>query len=317
MADRSFIRVTADDAVPQGLRHGVVAIGNFDGVHLGHRAVLDMALARAHEMGVPALALTFEPHPRQFFRPEIPFFRLTPAAEKARLLAEAGFSGVIEKSFTQQFSAMPASSFVYRLLGQELRARHVVAGRDFHFGKDRFGTPQFLMDRAAEMKVGVSLVDLVRDASGEPVSSSRIRNALSAGDIATANRLLGRPWRVSGEIVNGRQIGRTLGYPTANMELPAGTGLRHGIYAVRVIRATGARHDGVASYGRRPTFDDGAPLFETFLFDFSGNLYGEFMAVEFHSFLRGEEKFDSVDALVAQMNRDAEEARRLLSGIAA
>jgi riboflavin kinase/FMN adenylyltransferase len=314
VGNTSFIRVSGEEVVPPDLRHGVVAIGNFDGVHLGHRAVLEMALARAGELGVPALALTFEPHPRQFFRPEIPFFRLTPAAEKARLLQEIGFSGVIEKPFTAQFAAMPASSFVYRLLGQELRARHVVAGRDFHFGKDRFGTPQFLVDRAAEMKVGVSLVDLVHDGSGEPVSSSRIRNALSAGDMPTANRLLGRPWRVSGEIVNGQQIGRTLGYPTANMELPAGTGLRHGIYAVRAIRAGGGRHDGVASYGRRPTFDNGAPLLETFLFDFSGNLYGEHLAIEFHSFLRGEEKFDSVDALVAQMNRDAEEARRRLAG---
>jgi riboflavin kinase/FMN adenylyltransferase len=314
MASGPFIRVTGDETLPQVLRHGVVGIGNFDGVHLGHRAVLDAALARARELGIPAIALTFEPHPRQFFRPEIPFFRLTPAAEKARLLEEIGFSGVIEKPFTAQFSAMPASSFVYRLLGQELRARHVVAGRDFHFGKDRFGTPQFLEARAAEMKVGVSLVELVRDGGGEPVSSSRIRNALSAGDMATANRLLGRAWRVSGEIVNGQQIGRTLGYPTANMELPASTSLRHGIYAVRVVRANGTRHDGVASYGRRPTFDNGAPLLEAFLFDFSGNLYGEELAIEFHSFLRGEEKFDSVDALVAQMDRDAAEARRRLAG---
>jgi riboflavin kinase/FMN adenylyltransferase len=317
VSDRSFLRVTGEETVPQGLRHGVVAIGNFDGVHLGHRAVLDLALSHAGELGVPALALTFEPHPRQFFRPEIPFFRLTPAAEKARLLHELGFSGVIEKPFNAQFAAMPASSFVYRLLGQELRARHIVAGRDFHFGKDRFGTPQFLVDRAAEMKVGVSLVELVRDGGGEPVSSSRIRNALSQGEVETANRLLGRPWRVSGEIVNGQQIGRTLGYPTANMELPAGTGLRHGIYAVRVVRPGGGRHDGVASYGRRPTFDNGAPLLETFLFEFSGNLYGEHLAIEFHSFLRGEEKFDSVDALVAQMNRDADEARRRLAGEAA
>jgi riboflavin kinase/FMN adenylyltransferase len=163
----------------------------------------------------------------------------------------------------------------------------------------------------------VTLVDLVRDATGEPISSTRIRNALSAGEVESANALLGRPWRVSGEVVNGRQLGRTLGYPTANMELAVGTALRHGIYAVRVVRADGTRRDGVASFGRRPTFDNGEPLLETFVFDFSGNLYGETIGVELHSFLRGEEKFDSADALVAQMDRDADEARRRLAMIAA
>ena len=311
--DLKFVHLTEAGSLPERLRHGVVAIGNFDGVHLGHRGVLDAAILKAEELGAPALVLTFEPHPRQYFQPEIPFFRLTPSAEKARLLQAMGFSAVIERRFDAEFSRMPASSFVYRLLGQDMRARQIVAGRDFHFGKDRFGTPQFLEARAAEMKVGVSLVDLVRDATGEPISSTRIRNALSAGEVEIANTLLGRPWRVSGEVVNGRQLGRTLGYPTTNMELTAGTALRHGIYAVRVVRADGARHGGVASFGRRPTFDNGEPLLETFLFDFSGNLYGEHLAIEFHSFLRGEEKFDSADALVAQMNRDAEEARRRLA----
>ncbi len=316
VTEAPFEWVGPDDKLPEHLRRGVVAIGNFDGVHLGHRGVLDEALRQAASLGAPALALTFEPHPRTFFRPQTPLFRLTPPAEKARLLRQLGFAGMVEKRFDEQFSMMPASSFVYRLLGQELRARHAVAGFDFHFGKDRFGTPQFLKDRAGEMKIGVSLVDPVRDASGEVISSTRIRNALADGDIAAANGLLGRPFRVSGPVIEGKQLGRTLGYPTANMELPQEATLRHGIYAVRVFRADGSAHDGVASYGRRPTFDNGAALLESFLFDFAGDLYGEELAVEFHAFLRGEEKFDSVEALVSQMNEDSRRARAALSGIA-
>jgi len=260
--------------------------------------------------------LTFEPHPRTFFRPQSPVFRLTPPAQKARLMRQLGFDAMIEKRFDEQFSAMPASSFVYRLLGQELRARHVVAGEDFHFGKDRFGTPHFLKDRAAEMKIGVTLVEPVRDASGAVISSTRIRNALAAGEIEVANSLLGYSWRISGTVIEGKQLGRTLGYPTANIALPPETTLAHGIYAVRVFRADGTGHDGVASYGRRPTFDNGEALLESFLFDFAGDLYGEELSVEFHAYLRGEEKFDSVGALVVQMDEDSRRARAVLSRIA-
>jgi riboflavin kinase/FMN adenylyltransferase len=304
------------EPLPQHLRRGVIAVGNFDGVHLGHRGVLDEALRHANALGAPALVLTFEPHPRTFFRPQAPVFRLTPPAEKARLVRRLGFAAMVEKRFDEPFSMMPASSFVYRLLGQEMRARHVVAGVDFHFGKDRFGTPQFLKERAAEMKIGVTLVEPVRDASGDVISSTRIRHALADGEMALANSLLGRPFRVSGPVIEGKQLGRTLGYPTANMALPQECTLRHGIYAVRVIRADGSSHDGVASYGRRPTFDNGAALLESFLFDFAGDLYGEELAVEFHAFLRGEEKFDNVEALVAQMDEDSRQARAALSGAA-
>jgi riboflavin kinase/FMN adenylyltransferase len=311
--ENGFEWIGPDRKLPDRLKHGVIAIGNFDGVHRGHRAVLDEALRIALANGAPPLVLTFEPHPRTFFRPQSPVFRLTPPAQKARLIRQMGFAAIIEKRFDEQFSAMPASSFVYRLLGQELRALHVVAGEDFHFGKDRFGTPQFLKDRAAEMHVGVTLMEPVRDASGAVISSTRIRNALAAGEVEVANSLLGYPWRISGTVIEGKQLGRTLGYPTANIALPPQTTLRHGIYAVRVFRADGSAHDSVASYGRRPTFDNGEALLESFLFEFAGDLYGEELSVEFHAFLRGEEKFDSIDALIVQMDEDSRQARALLS----
>lgn len=314
MNGAGFTILRDGDAMPAGLRHAVVAIGNFDGVHLGHRAVLDAARAEARRLAAPAIALTFEPHPRTFFRPDKPVFRLTPPAEKARLIAGAGFDAMVERRFDAGFARMPASSFVYRLLGQELRVRHVVAGEDFHFGKDRFGTPQFLRARCAEMKVGVTLVAPVSDETGATISSTRIRQALAVGDTAMANALLGRPWRICGMVIGGKQLGRTLGYPTANMALPAETELAHGIYAVRVLRADGSARDGVASYGRRPTFDNGEALLESFLFNFSGDLYGETLCIELHAFLRGEEKFDSVEALVAQMDRDSEAAKAVLAG---
>ncbi len=308
-----FQWITDGQEFPAQLKKSVVAIGNFDGVHLGHRGVLDAALAKAQELSAPALVLTFEPHPRTFFRPNEPVFRLTPPDEKARLFASLGFAGMVERRFDQAFSQMPASSFVYRLLGQELRTIHAVAGMDFHFGKARFGTPQFLRERAAEMKIGVTLIEPVVDTAGAVISSTRIRKALEQGDIATANALLGRPWRVNGKIIPGKQLGRTLGYPTANMALPAETRLCHGIYAVRIHRADGSMHDAVASFGRRPTFDNGEALLETFVFDFSGDLYGETLGIELIGYLRGEEKFETVDQLIAQMDRDSQAARELLA----
>lgn len=308
-----FLRVKGGTALPAALHGSVVAIGNFDGVHLGHRAVLDAARAKAAQVLSPSLVLTFEPHPRTFFNPAEPVFRLTGIDEKARLFAEAGFDGMVEQEFDAAFAAMPASFFVYRLLAQELKASHVVAGMDFHFGKARFGTPQYLVERAGEAGIGVTLVEPVRDADGAVISSTRVREALAAGDVVAAARLLGRWWQVSGEIVGGRQLGRTLGYPTANMALAPSSRLRHGIYAVRVQRQDGTWHDGVASYGRRPTFDNGAALLETFLFDFTDNLYGEILTVEPRAFLREEEKFDNLEALVAQMDRDSQAARAILS----
>ena len=315
--DQPFQRITGTDPVDAALRGGVVAIGNFDGVHRGHQAVLERALAEAARHAVPALALTFEPHPRTIFRPEIPMFILTPPPIKARLLSELGFQAVVEQPFTREFAGHSAEDFVTGILGERLGISHVVTGFDFHFGKNRQGGPAFLMESGDKHGFGVTLVDAFRDENAEIVSSSRIRSLLETGEVAQAAGLLGYRYTVEAQVIGGQKLGRTLGFPTANMKLPASTALKHGIYAVRFRRADGTLHDGVASFGRRPTIgDDGAPLLETYVFDFAGDLYGEPCMVSFFGFLRGEEKFDGLDALVQQMKRDEAEARALLGGVA-
>lgn len=317
MASRPIERITSSAALPAPLRGGVVAIGNFDGVHRGHQAVLAAALDAAAARGAPALALTFEPHPRQVFRPDVPLFRITPAPMRARLLGAMGFGVVVEQPFDRDFARLPAEEFVARILTADLGVAHVVTGYDFHFGKDRQGSPQFLIAAGRRFGFGVSCVEAFCDEGADAISSSRIRALLGEGDVAGAAGLLGYRYTVEADIAHGEKLGRTLGFPTANMALPAATGLAHGIYAVRLRRGNGALHDGVASFGRRPTVtDDGAPLLETHLFDFSGDLYGERAQVSFFGFLRGEEKFDGLDPLVAQMKRDEAEARALLAGVA-
>lgn len=313
---RPFERISTDRALPAHLRGGVVAIGNFDGVHRGHQAVLRRALEEARARGVPALVLTFQPHPRKVFRPEMPLFVLTPPAMKARLLRELGFDAVVEQAFTREFAARSAESFVTDILEGMLGIGCAVTGFDFHFGKDRQGGPAYLMAAGERHGFGVALVDAFRDEGAEVVSSSRIRALLEDGRPEEAAGLLGYRFTVESEVIGGRKLGRTLGFPTANMSLSSETLLKEGIYAVRLRRADGTLHDGVASFGRRPTVDDdGAPLLETFLFDFSGDLYGEVCQVCLFGYLRGEEKFDGLDALVAQMRRDEAEARALLAGV--
>ena len=316
MPHLSIERVAGASGLPASCRGGVVAIGNFDGVHRGHQTVLARALAEAGRRGVPALVLTFEPHPRKVFRPDLPLFRITPAPLRARLLEALGFRAVVEQPFDRDFASQSAEDFVRRVLVEELGISHAVTGFDFHFGRDRQGGPAFLMEAGERLGFGVSLVDAFRDEGQDVVSSSRIRQLLCEGDVAQAAGLLGYRYTVEAEVGHGKKLGRELGFPTANMALSADTALRHGIYAVRLRRADGSRHDGVASFGRRPTVDDdGAPLLETFVFDFSGDLYGETCAVSFFGFLRGEEKFDGLEPLVAQMKRDEAEARALLSGV--
>jgi len=311
-----FERIGDPSSVPAGLRGGVVAIGNFDGVHRGHQAVLERALAEARRQGAPALVLTFEPHPREVFRPDIPLFRLTSPDLKARLIEALGFDAVVEVRFDRDFAAQTAEEFVERILIQGLGIRHVVTGFDFHFGKDRKGGPAYLIDAGRARGFAVSLVDAFRDEGADVISSSRIRELLCDGDVAQSAGLLGYRYTVEGIVGRGRQLGRTLGYPTANMRLPDSNGLRHGIYAVRLRDASGTHRDGVASFGRRPTVDEaGEPLLETHVFDFSGDLYDQTCAVSFFGFLRGEEKFASLDELVVQMKRDEAEARALLSGV--
>ncbi|WP_027143219.1 bifunctional riboflavin kinase/FAD synthetase [Mesorhizobium sp. WSM3626] len=312
----AFQHLTTTGPLPADLRGGVVAIGNFDGVHRGHQAVLERALAEATRRGVPALVLTFEPHPRTVFRPDLPLFVLTPPPMKARLLSLLGFAALVEQPFTRDFASLSAEAFVTDVLERTLGISHAVTGFDFHFGKDRQGGPAYLMAAGERQGFGVTLVDAFRDEGAEVVSSSRIRALLCEGEVAGAAGLLGYRFTVESEVVGGQQLGRTLGFPTANMRLPAEATLKEGIYAVRFRREDGTLHDGVASFGRRPTVDDnGAPLLETFVFDFSGDLYGETCGVSFFGFLRSEIKFDGLDALVVQMKRDEAEARALLGGV--
>jgi len=309
-------RMLGNVQLPAHLRGGVVAIGNFDGVHRGHQAVLRRALAEAEKRGVPALVLTFQPHPRKFFRPQVPLFVLTPPEMKARLLGEMGFAAVVEQPFTAELATKSAEDFVAVILQDNLGICHAVTGFNFHFGKDRQGGPAFLMDAGQRHGFGVTLVDAFRDEGAQIISSSRIRELLVQGDVSQAAGLLGYRFTVQSEVIGGQKLGRTLGFPTANMCLPADVALREGIYAVRFRRADGTPHDGVASFGRRPTVDDnGTPLLETFVFDFSGDLYGEVCEVSFFGYLRGEEKFDGLEALVAQMKRDEDEARAVLAGV--
>ncbi len=311
-----FHRNEKKKPLPEKLKGGVIAIGNFDGVHRGHQSVLSRALDLAKSRHVPALVLTFEPHPRTVFNPEKPVFRLTPAPLRARILEAMGFHSVIEYPFDREFSQRSADDFVHAVLIGWLGASEVVTGFDFHFGRGREGGPAFLMEAGRTNGFGVTLIDAFRDENADVVSSSRIRACLGEGDVSEAAGLLGYRYTIEAEVIGGQKLGRTLGYPTANMALPPETELKPGIYAVRLRRADGSLHDGVASFGYRPTVtENGAALLETFVFDFSADLYGEVCSVSFFGRLRDELKFAGLEPLVAQIRRDEEEARALLAGV--
>ncbi|PZO77547.1 MAG: bifunctional riboflavin kinase/FAD synthetase [Mesorhizobium amorphae] len=313
---RTFRRIAGSANLPPDLRGAVVAIGNFDGVHRGHQAVLEAAMERGAREKRPVLVLTFAPHPRRWFQPDAPHFTLTPPAMKARLLEALGLDAVVEQPFDGPLANLSAEDFVRDILVEQLGAHAVLTGFDFHFGRGRGGDPQFLAEAGERLGFAVETVSPFSDEGGAVVSSSRIRERLAQGEVSEAAGLLNYRWTTEGTVDKGRQLGRTLGYPTANMALPKDTGLRHGIFAVRFRRADGALHDGVASFGRRPTVEeDGRPLLETYLFDFSGDLYGETCSVSLFGFLRPEERFESLDALTVQMKRDEAEARALLSGV--
>lgn len=311
-----FHRNETRDPLPEHLKGGVIAIGNFDGVHRGHQSVLSRALDIANARGIPALVLTFEPHPRTVFKPDAPVFRLTPAPAKARILEKLGFNAVIEYPFDYEFSQRSAEDFVHSILKDWLAASEVVTGFDFHFGRGRKGGPAFLMEAGNRYGFGVTLVDAFRDENADVISSSRIRSLLQEGDVSVVAGMLGYHYTVQSKVIGGEKLGRQLGFPTANMQLPPEVELASGIYAVRFRMENGTLHDAVASYGRRPTVtENGAPLLETYVFDFSGDLYGQTCSVSFFGYLRPELKFDGFDPLVAQMKRDEEEARALLSGV--
>ncbi|GJD73048.1 bifunctional riboflavin kinase/FAD synthetase [Methylobacterium goesingense] len=311
---QGFTICRADEPVPPAIAGAIAAIGNFDGVHLGHRALIAAVRETARAAGRPAVVLTFEPHPRAYFAPHLPMFRLTDADAKEIVFAHLGLDGLIVRRFDATLAGTGARDFVEGLLVRDLGVAGVVIGHDFHFGRGREGTPALLAELCAEAGLSCRIIPPVALNEGAaPVSSSAIRAALAEGAVARANALLGYRWFVSGAVRHGDKRGRTLGYPTANMAL-SDCGLAHGIYAVRVRLPDGAVKDGVASYGRRPTFDDGAPLLEVNLFDFAGDLYGQEIAVEFLDFIRGEERFDGAEALIARMHLDAAEARRIIAG---
>jgi riboflavin kinase / FMN adenylyltransferase len=306
-----FAVVRGEGSADHTLDGAVVAIGNFDGVHRGHRAVIAAAQARAHALGRPAAALTFEPHPRSFFRPDEPLFRLTDERAKLRLLAGTGLDGTIVLPFDAALAGLSAADFVDRILVRRFAVAGVAIGFDFHFGLNRAGSPDYLAAQGAKRGFAVDIVPRFED-NGRPVRSGPIRAALAAGRISEANELLGYPWFVSGTVVHGDKRGRELGYPTANLRLDPGCALAHGIYAVRVGVGE-RRYDGVASFGRRPMFDQGTVLLEAFLFDFSGDLYGEVIDVAFVDWIRPELKLDSVADLVRRMDEDSRLARAALA----
>jgi riboflavin kinase/FMN adenylyltransferase len=324
------------DEAPAALKGAVVAIGNFDGVHRGHRAVIAAAQRRAAQFGKPAAALTFTPHPRTFLRPHDPHFQLNDDRSKLRLLAATGLDGAIVMTFNQVLASTSAEDFVAKILRGRFAISGAALGFDFHFGKNRAGSPELLREQGARLGFAVDVVPPLED-EGRPVSSGAIRNALTQGKVIEAAELLGMPWFVSGEVIGGAKRGRDLGFPTANIRLDPSCALKHGIYAVRVavpdtVRSRlsgnpgaantslsgsplsrGRVYDGVASFGRRPTFDNGAPLLETFLFDFDGDLYRHTIDVAFVSWIRAEAKFDDIEALKQQMAADGTQARDVLA----
>jgi riboflavin kinase/FMN adenylyltransferase len=310
MPTKSF-RIVRDAAPDDALRGAVVAIGNFDGLHRGHKAVIAAAQSRAKALGKPAAALTFEPHPRTFFKPGEPLFRLTDEAAKLRLLAATGLDGAIVLTFDAALAKLSADEFVRRILVERFAVSGAAIGFNFHFGAKRSGSPDFLVAEGKKFGFAVDVVPRFEDA-GRPVSSGPIREALAAGELDRAAEFLGYPWFVSGAVIHGDKRGRELGFPTANLKLDAGCELRHGIYAVRVA-AGGRRYDGVASFGRRPMFDNGSVLLEVFLFDFSGDLYGATIDVAFIAWLRDEQVFSSAEELTRQMGEDARLAREALA----
>ena len=310
-----FLHHNLVEALPESERGAVLAIGNFDGVHKGHQTVLETALDIAKKAETRAYAISFEPHPRTLFRPESPVFRLTPENMKVRVMRAFGLDGLLTLPFTFDLASTTADDFIDQFLLEKAGASHVVSGFNFLFGKDRMGTPDFLRAKGETMNMGVTIVEAHEDENSMAISSSRVRRCLGSGDVVEAAGLLGYRWCVSGQVIKGQQLGRTLGYPTANLSLPESCHLAHGIYAVRLRTEDGVLRNGVASYGRRPTFDNGPALLETFVFDFDGDLYGQEIEVSLFSHLRSEEKFSSAEALVEQMNKDSAEARALLGSV--
>ncbi len=308
------MRLSHRDPVPENLRGAIVALGNFDGFHLGHQQVVAEAVNWAKAEGRPVVVATFDPHPVRHFAPHVPPFRLTTLDQREELFTEAGADAMLVFDFDDALAAMTARDFITLLLGDHMRANGVVTGEDFTFGKDRGGNISVLKEVGAACGIEARHIGAVKT-DGQNVSSSRIRDALKAGDCQLAESLLSRPFTLRAKVQHGDKLGRTIGFPTANMDMGAYTRPRFGIYAVtgRVI-STGQEMIGAANLGVRPSFDPPKELLEPYFFDFAGDLYEEEIEVSLKHFLRPEARFEDMDALVEQMKRDCEEARKLLSG---
>ncbi len=299
--------------LPEALRGATVALGNFDGVHLGHAHVL--RAAHGARPGAKLAVLSFEPHPRELFRPDDPAFRLTLSAERAEALAALGVQTVYEMPFDRDFSLLSAEAFVDEVLHHGVGAAHLSCGPDFAFGHRRGGDAAFLAARVEALGIGLTVVPPLVDAQG-PISSTRIRRLLQDGYPERAAAELGRPWAVRGPVTHGDKRGRTIGFPTANVPLGRHLEPARGVYAVRARLADGTVAPGVANIGRRPTVNEGTESrVEAHLFDFEGDLYGQEIAVGLHAFLRAERKFASFDELRAQIVADAEQARAALAAL--
>lgn len=305
-----MILVDHRDPMPESLRGAIAALGNFDGFHRGHQAVVGEAIAWARSEGRPAVVATFSPHPMRYFRPDSAPFRLTRLDQRMELFDRAGADAMLVFHFDEALANMPAESWVTGMIAGHIGAAGVVTGEDFTFGRGRSGNTALLKT----LGVAARTVPAVHDAQG-PISSSRIRQALQAGDCAEATRLLTRPFAVRAPVQHGDKLGRTIGFPTANLDMGDYLRPRYGIYAVTGRLPDGTLLPGAANLGVRPTFEPPKELLEPYFFDFSGDLYGQEIEIAFHHFLRPEAKFDSLDALTEQMARDCDEAKRLLAGV--
>lgn len=302
-------RLDGSAALPPGYQGGIVALGNFDGFHSGHQAVVGRAVALAAARGLPALVATFDPHPVRYFRPDAPPFRLTSLDQRERLFAAAGAQAMVVFPFNADLAALSAERFVAQYLAG---LGGVVTGEDFTFGKGKSGNVAVLAELGARYGFITEAVGAVGE-GGEIISSSRIRRALGEGDCATATRLLTRPYTIEAIVQHGAKLGRTIGYPTANLDMGSYLRPRYGIYAVRVRLADGRLIDGAANLGIRPSFDPPKELLEAYLFDFDEPLYGQSIAVELIAFLRPEARYETLEALTAQMDKDCKAARQSLT----
>jgi riboflavin kinase/FMN adenylyltransferase len=307
-----FFTAKDPQAPPPELRGAMIAIGNFDGVHRGHQTIIGQTVSIAQKLGKPAGALTFEPHPADYFAGRPVLFRLTEADEKLRLLQGLGLDGVVTLTFDASLANLSAEQFIADVLVRRMAVGAVVIGVDFQFGKNRFGSAAYLSDAGGRYGFQVHVLPKLAPADeGVALSSSAIRLALESGDLAGAQRAMGHSYAVTGLVQAGRRLGRTLGVPTANIALAPTNRLAFGVYAVWTT-VEGKRRPGVASFGVRPSVDSGAPLLEAHVLDFEGDLYGRNMRVEFAHWIRGEAKFDTLEALKAEMLRDIARARMLL-----